>query len=466
MTTHAPSALRDLWRPESARATSLLVLSLLGLAIHLTVILLVHFASTLPFLYSLAITLGIYAILFRDNLLEPFGLFAFYSTIIIVLYFAHYLTLPEYYGFSGGLGVGTDDSHFYTLVADRLPSDFPVRLDYWLRDAPYAVFLRAINPFPVAHPLDVLFFNAIPATFIPIFTKRLTLEITGQPRVARLAFILTALGPILMMNGLILIRDGWTAALFTGTILFFVQHRHVPTFLAATLLFFLRIASGLQLLLALFCFATLAYGSRVSTSKRIISFVVIALGATAVLSIAYPYILQYVTEERFFENPFFRSSFVEEFLTIQQGRNLAIVAISQQSALIRAPLSFAYFLANPFFVPQTIWNQGFIVPRAVLASGFALAFLVFFIKNFVQGVIEAVKRGNLGIKIVTLVFCVLLLLVAQVSLQARHKTMIMPLMYILVAYGYHHGSQGARQIGAICAASFALITALNLIRLV
>jgi hypothetical protein len=463
---HPPQTVRDLWQSEGAKSTALLVLSLLGLAVQLIALLLVHFQSALPFLFSLAITLGIYAIVFRDNLLEPLGLFVFYSTIIIVLCFAHYLTLPEYYGFSGGFGVGTDDSHFYTLVADRLPNDFPIRLGYWLRDAPYAVFLRAINPFPVTHPLDVLFFNAIPAAFVPIFTRRLTLEITGDPPVARLAFILTALGPILMMNGLILIRDGWTAALFTGTILFFVQHRHVPTFLAATLLFFLRIASGLQLLIALFCFGTLAYGSRGNTTKRIISFVVIALGATAVLSIAYPFILQYVTEERIFENPFFRGSFVEEFLTLQQGRNQAIVAISQQSALIRAPLSFAYFLANPFFVPQTIWNQGFIIPRAVLGLGFAFAFLVFFLKNFVQGVIEAVKRGNPGIRIVALVFCILLLLVAQVSLQVRHKTMIMPLMYILVAYGYYHGSKGARQIGAICAGSFALITALNLIRLV
>lgn len=466
LSSHPPTALSDLWRPESAKATSLLVLSLLGLAIHLTVILLVHFESVLPFFYSLAITLGIYAIVFRDNLLEPLGLFAFYSTVIIALYFAHYLTLPEYQGFSGGLGVGTDDSYYYTLVADRLPNDFPIRLGYWLRDVPYAIFLRAINPFAVTHPFDVLFFNAIPATFTPILTRRLTLEVTGQYDVARLAFILTALGPILMMNGLILIRDGWTAALFVGAILFFIQHRHVAAFMMAALLFFLRIASGFQLLVALFLFGTLAYRKYGSTSKRIFNTLLIGSAALIILGVAYPYLLQYVTEEGLFENPFFRGSFVEEFLTIQQGRNLALVAISQQTPLIRAPLSFAYFLANPFLVPQTMWNQGFIIPRAVLANVFAVAFLVFLFKNFIQGVIEAVINGGLGIKVVALVFCLLLLVLAQLSLQVRHKTMIMPLMYILVAYGYYHGSRNARQIGLICASSFALVTALNLLRFV
>ena len=123
---------------------------------------------------------------------------------------------------------------------------------------------------------------------------------------------------------MILVRDGWTAALFVGAILFFIQHRHVTTFTTGALLFFLRIASGLQLLVALFLFGPFVYGKYGSTSKRIFSTVLIALAAITVLGIAYPYILQYLTEERFFENPFYRGSFVEEFLTDTSARSAPV----------------------------------------------------------------------------------------------------------------------------------------------
>ena len=191
--------------------------------------------------------------------------------------------------------------------------------------------------------------------------------------------------------------------------------------------------------------------------------VVLLTAGIAVVAVSYRTLSEYVISKGLLDNPFFRFSFVEEFFALQQDRNVLILTISRQHPLIRIPLSFAYFLANPFFSPQALWVGGVFVPRAVLANVFALAFLIY-LKLLTQGSIATLRNGNTGIRVTLFTFCLLLLLLAQLSLQVRHKTMIMPLMYIMVAFGYYNSSKRGREMGTLVAGGFLAITVVNLFR--
>ena len=68
---------------------------------------------------------------------------------------------------------------------------------------------------------------------------------------ARGAFFLIAICPFTLSNSLILIRDGWSAMLFVGALYFFYELKFVRMVTLTALLFYLRVASGLQLVMVL-----------------------------------------------------------------------------------------------------------------------------------------------------------------------------------------------------------------------
>ena len=52
------------------------------------------------------------------------------------------------------------------------------------------------------------------------------------------------------------------------------------------------------------------------------------------------------------------------------------------------------------------------------------------------------------VKLFALLF-VLLLILSQFSVQGRHKTMLMPLFYILIAYGFVNNTKNTKIVGGI-----------------
>lgn len=64
-----------------------------------------------------------------------------------------------------------------------------------------------------------------------------------------------------------------------------------------------------------------------------------------------------------------------------------------------------------------------------------------------QSLIHIWKRRQLAISIVVVAFFLLLLMLSQISLQFRHKTIIMPLFYIIVAYGFYNKAKLGKILG-------------------
>ncbi len=423
-------------------------LAMLALMVQVAAISVINVVSVLCYLYFLLLTLMLYRLLIGKWSVEPLFLYAFYSFLVIGLYSLQYWTLPKYVGFSGPLGIGTDDLGYYLGAADSIPDElmssslsYPYNLAFLPRYdlLSYSRLIRFVTVLPIHHPFDVLFFNALGAVFVPVFTREVAFMLTGQRRVAQTAFGLVAVCPFVLSNSLILVRDGWTATLCIGAAYFLLKRRYLLMIALTALLFYLRVGSGLLSLTVLFSLALLQIvRSRAGAMEKF--FFVCGIGVVGILvalSIL-PVAHDYLVEKKVWGNLLFRVSFLEEFLA-KHSPDAELVKIYRQGFLVRILFGVPYFLGAPFFSWNAFRVQGVWVPRGFLMNLFAIAFVVYFGK-LIQGILKAWLGRDWDMRVVTVVLLISILIISQVSLQGRHKTMVMPLFYVVVAYGYHNRS--------------------------
>lgn len=425
------------------------ILALFILVANAVLIVLIHPLSIFSYLYFFLLSLLSYEILVGEKKLEPIYLYSFYSFLIVAMYLLQYWGFPEYFGFSGGLGIGTDDALFYSQVATSLPSNFPVRVD-WVY--PYAQLLRIVTWwYPVKHPLDILFFNAIPLVLIPPLTQRVAVLLSGQEVVGKTAYKLIVFCPFLLSNGLILIRDGWIAMAFIGAILFFVKGKYAMMTLLVALTFYLRIASALVLFSVLMAFAMLKLVHKRGVNK-LIYFVGVLVGIGVAAFLLYPSVDRYLEVKGIYNNIVFRKNYLSFMqLSVQASSSVDSISlwIYQQSSWIRVPFGFVYYFMSPFFMPGFI-RKGIFIPRALLSSVFAVLF-VFYLKYFIQAIFKTWSNRSINWSVVILTYLTSTLALSQISIQLRHKVMLLPLFYITVAYGYHNCTKRGRIAGATAA---------------
>ena len=108
---------------------------------------------------------------------------------------------PESYGATSPLGAQTDDSFFFSLVADSIPPGMETRPNYDQYTYGFTTLVRYVTPFSVVHPVDVIFFLSVIAGLICVYTKQLAYLMTSNARAAQLAYFLALFCPMMLMNG-------------------------------------------------------------------------------------------------------------------------------------------------------------------------------------------------------------------------------------------------------------------------
>ncbi|WP_158666595.1 hypothetical protein [Salinibacter altiplanensis] len=413
------------------------------LAVEFALVSAVYPPAGLAFLYFLGMTVVLYISLAGKRWEEPVLLFVFYSGLIIIVYYINYITFPEFYGFTPASIAGTDDSYFYSLVASSLPADFPTREFYHTRTHPYELLMEWGTPFTIEHPFEILFFNAVGAVFIPVFSRSLAQVVTKDERVARLTFWLVALCPFLMNHSLVLVRDGWTAALFAGSLAFFLRGKFVRAAVLGAVLFFLRVASGLQLGLVA-GIMSLLFLYRLESRKKQVLYLggAAALGIIA-LTIVYPILISQA--QRLAGGEIIGLLYRETYLDVISSDSF-LGRINSQPLPIRLPAALLFFISFPFFAPETVTAKGSFVWRGFMNCIYSIAF-IFYFKFLVQGMIKGIIGKSDFSRITVFSTIILISLLSQASMQLRHKTVVMPMIYLLISYGYYNSSKIGRQIG-------------------
>jgi hypothetical protein len=396
------------------------------------------------------------------------GVFAFYVLGTLALYWTQYLAYPQYFGFSGGPGVGTgtDDAFFYSLAAPELPEGFRLR-DYYFRSFhTYGVLLRGFSEplyklYGEFHPLDLLFFNTAGLALVPFLVRNTARLITGDETMAGWAFALSLICPFMMANGLILLRDGLMATCFIAATYGLLGNRFVLLGVALFGAAWLRPAQGVMLLGSLWMLSMFVWVGTQTAKEggwRPKGMTVAALSVAPVLValLAYVFVGTALLEKLLAVKGLFRESFLYDFVRESalsvEGPD-TFYAINQLSLPLRLPLAFAFYFGVPYVALETFMTSGPLVPRYMLNSIYGVMFIVY-AGWFLRGVIRAWDTTNVLVLGLVVTYCIDLLILSQASMEARHKTGLMPLMYIVVAYGARYRQRDAVILGLLFSFGF------------
>jgi hypothetical protein len=394
--------------------------------------------------------------------------FLFYSICALLLFHAQRFTLPEWDGLSGPEGgIGTDDTFYYTQATGDvdLSRNGAVRaMAFIVMPSSYSLFLQKIVWFTAKykqpHLIDLLIWNAFALSFVPLFCI-LCVQICmpdwkgseGGRGAVSMAYWLSLLNPFLWLNGLILVRDGWTAVLFIAAVAALLHASYIRYILSVVFLSYFRVASGITLVL---CTSPLVWPLGRRKMGKNAPFLLATFVLLALIMLFYAVRSGYVEQRSI---SFLRNDFVEGFLGQSadvEGSSSALYRISILPVYLRIPLCFTYFLCVPFIV-LNYTCEGILIPRLILTS-LAGVFNFLLLKWWVQSLVVSWRGGNhrhFGVWFnLHIGYMVGILLLSTMSLQFRHKTMLIPLLCVLAAHGATVKDPRARSAGMLVMLAF------------
>jgi len=386
-------------------ASTILIISVISIVI------LIH----PPLVFTLFYTLALFCLitLILDPKRDFFGrnlvVLLVYILLSILIYLIHRTVMPDYYGFSGGLGVGTDDLGFFYNVTDDQKFKPPPGYRVFDHMHSYSMFLQVLFPFRISHPLNLIIPNVLGIAFLPLISYKFANLLTDSRKIAMLAFLLTAICPFIMVNGLILVRDGWVAFFFTLGFYSILSKRYLPLVLSLVLLFFLRLSSGLLLIIcALFYLRHLTSNITRGKGVSFINFLGFFFVGLIILVLMFPDIQSYL-ESKGVEN-FSREEYIEGFLG--RFKNSLFYRIQSLPRFLSIPVSYLFFFFAPF-LKFTFYTYGvFNIRTAMLTTIFPILFL-FYIKYLFQGIVHAFNKKDKHVRKIVLLTLLLIFMLSH-----------------------------------------------------
>lgn len=394
--------------------------------------------------------------LFNRDDIEDFS-FAFLvnSAFVALFVLIQSSVYPDSYGTTSPLGSWTDDSYFFALAADTIPPDLVVRGDFFFYSHPYASLIRWLTIFSIDHPLDALFFQSGVAAMLTTYSKKFTWQLSGNRRLANTVYLFTLTCPFLMMNGgVILIRDTLAAALFAYSMSCLNAKRYLLAFAAIGAQLAVRPGTALILLPA---YAIIYLPElKAFIARRPL---LVMLGA-AVFSVFAAQLVSTVLELAdstigVQQIGFLGRELIAD-LTAVPDANALFLSIQDLPFFIKLFLNGAYIFLYPFLTPRFIMGADYFDLRSITLNLLVPVYAFWLNAWFVAGALTRFRVTPRQRSIVVAVV-VALLLIGTYSLQTRHKTIIYPLYYFVIAIGFTSATQLARRLGYVCSSIFLLL---------
>lgn len=416
------------------------------ITITISIISIVNVGSVAPYLYHLL--WGLSFILLIDR--KEVGAF-FYAFLINAFFTSLYIAIqsyiyPDTYGTTSPLNLSwTDDSYFFALCADIIPNRMYVRDSYWEYTHFYAEILKFITPFNISHPLDVIFFQSCTSAILSIYTRQFAVQTTNNTKIGNIVYNLCIFSPFLLMNGgVILIRDTLVAALFMVSLSLFNRKRYFLALIAMVLQFPTRIGTGFILLLLLIFMYLPAIKSFIFQRKYLTLFPIIMIG---LITQYFDLIISYFELDSFLLQKGVTYVGREVFGDLEGDENVNVIFlfIQKQNVLLKIILSSLYIFLYPFLSFKGVLSaEGFDIRTFLLSVISPIGF--FALNAYFFSAYLSLKREYKHL-LLSIIFG--FMLIGVFSLQTRHKTILLPLYFIVVAIGYEYSTKNAKKIGLI-----------------
>jgi hypothetical protein len=439
-----------------ARPSARVGIAMLAAAVTILGILLVNPSSIANFAYYFLLWNCVVLLLNREDSGNFAFAFVVNSAFIAIYVFIQSTTYPDTYGTTSWHSVSwADDSYFFTLTADSFPPDLLARPFYWEYQHTFSNLIRLVTPLRIEHPLDVLFFQSGTAAMLSTFTSRLAWQWSGDRKLSNTVFVFALVCPFLMMNGgVILIRDTFAAALLVYSLCCLNERRFVLAAVAVAWQLALRPGTAVLLMpayLILYWPEVLAFVRRHP--------VLVATGST-VFVLACVQLTSFAIE--FLESRYgvlkigFLGRELIADLTADPDANALFLRIQEMPFVVKLFLNGAYIFLYPFLTLRTVLDADYFDVRNFLLS-IGIPIYAFWLNSWFFGGTVSAGEGLKRRRAIVVTIVVVLVLVGIYSLQTRHKTIIYPLYYLIIAYGFLHATPSARRVGYILSGALVLL---------
>lgn len=394
-------------------------------------IFLIENAALISYWYTLLLFFLINRFLDPQYKYSNYFIFHFYLFIAVTIYCIQLYNIPDYMGMSGPPEIGgTDDVGYFETITDAPMTCSPRRQSFEISH--FMLLLDFLYPFKIYIPLNVIILNLLGITFLPYFTSKLTFLLFQDSKVAKLAGLLLCFCPFVMLNGLIILRDVWTTTLVIASLYFFASKRYCIFLLLTILLGYIRFGTIIFLVLGLMVLLKeRIYTLFVTNRQALLVSICIVVVSIIFFFCMLPLLLTFSDGK--LETSLFRESFVD--VLALQDEEATIVKLARLPILLRIPLLLLFFLFAPFFKPEC-YTDGIFNIRAIISGILSPIYLFFCWKYIIKSFFIGFFRKTTALPIIQIVFLCALAL-GTISLQIRHKTVLMPFLYMLVAYGYY-----------------------------
>lgn len=421
------------------------ILLMLSFGLAFSGIVLVRPISIFHFFYFMILWNGFIILFHRKDLPEFFQGYVVNSAFIGVYYIIQTTVFPESFGTTSPLGSWTDDSYFFSLAADNIPTGMVLRDYFYYYSEIYSTILRKLTLLPINHPMDIIFFQSGVAAMLATFTRRYALQQTGDAKLSDAAYYLTLFCPFLMANGgLVLVRDTFAAALFMYSLACINDRRWLLALAAVALQIVIRPGTALILIPAYFILNL--SGLRQLTGRRA---ALLTIGMPVSLIVAGGvgfFFLDLSVIQKYMETISFSGREVIEAFTADPSGNQWFLWLQQLPLWQKLPLNGIYMFLYPFIGLDNAFPGGLIDARGILLNLIYPLLALWLNAWFVAGGITSVKAAR-NQKQLLIAFLITLVLIGTYSLQPRHKTIIQPLFYILCAIGLVRARPAERHLG-------------------
>jgi hypothetical protein len=368
--------------------------------------------------YSLLLVI-VLSKMFNSNISDSINVFLIYTILCLVLFLFQLNYLPNWFGLSGPYrGIGTDDSRYFAGIADSLKFIPHGARDYIGWDHWFSALLNLLYPFPIDHPLELVIFNLLGVIFLPFLACRVASEI--NPSITKinlkLIFLFILFCPFIGSNVLIIMREGWVASFILIGLLSFLKKHYFYLIIAFSALLYLRPAS----IIILTALLVPIYLRSTSNKKKIVIFSILPLIFVLILNLFNDFFLNLGI------TGLIRTEFIESLL-FDLDPNSTIYKIFNLGFPFNIILLPTFFFFVPF--PDFSIISSEIIPRHFLEkiispiyNIFPMSALIYFIQK---------KSKNIYGRSILYGYIYSIIIISLMSLQVRHKVMVMPLFYIL-----------------------------------
>lgn len=357
---------------------------------------------------------------FRNFVVFHLSLFA-----ALVAYAVNLSQMPMQQGLTGGGDFMTDDTAYYNAASDSPYGGLVLSRSVTI-ETPFVVLMRFLYPFRIVDPINLIILNILLGlAFLPYLTAKISECFFHDQHISRSAFWLIAFCPFCWSGGIIIMRDVPSLIFILWAFLLFMKGKYIWMTIPVALLLWVKFGFIVFLFVPIACYVYSQTGKHLTKKK--IWFIIGALFALLVLYVVVLPNLSFITDGKLEDDNLFRDTFLD-FIANANDQSL-LIQIYQMPISIRIPLLILAFIAMPMFVIPS----GVMEPHGILSLIYTV--YIMFLCGYAFRLLFS--RGRLASNAKMLLWIILFqaLALGMVSLQIRHKVILMPFIYMAVAYG-------------------------------